>query len=70
MMQKQNILKAKVEFKYHVLTIRHTTLILYLLSFSATRKGEEDMNINSVEIIVRLVLKNFLTFNNANLKRY
>ena len=33
-------------------------------------EGEEDMDINSGEIIVRLVLKIFLTFNNANLKRY
>ena len=34
----------KVEFKYHVQPISHTTLILYLFSFSATREGEEDMD--------------------------
>ena len=28
----------------YVQPIRHTTLILYLLSFSATREGEEDMD--------------------------
>ena len=30
--------------KHRGQSIRHTTLILYLLSFSATRKGEEDMD--------------------------
>ena len=36
--------KTLIIIKHQVQSIRHTTPILYLLSFSATREGEEDVD--------------------------